>query len=890
MISSINKSMILYFLCSTIFLSVNQNSFAQSTNNVDSTEKLSRQRLSGMSDKVLNLGSVNKYPYRMDFSFPKYEGVDNPEFMDLQVIHSGLVIVGNDYTMAARERAYESKKKSLDKIKNQKKNSYVKYKKYFPIFWKAFLDKYNEFEKLDDIKFFSITSPNDSDYKKAKYPKKITRYCNSRGNFRDFHIGRQKECSYGNYLGNFSYLFLDKPMKSGGVYSITQADGRKVTFVFDEDYTISRAIKINQTGYLPSISRKYAYIGSWQAGMGPIDLSAWENKSFQVVDVNSRKTVYEGIIKLLVKNPDTFFNNTISKSAGENIYEMDLSGLKTEGEFYIRVKGLGRSWPFYHHQEAYGRAFYTNLRGLFHLRGGQELNKKYTACPRPMAHGSAYICDYVPETPFNKTPENAMGVIRSHQDNGAKDVEWGPKGKGGIGGWYDAADYDRRWFHYHTFLDLILAYELAPKNFTDGQENTYESKNGIPDILDEAAWGLLVWRNSQRKNGGVSSRLEAAKHPDSKSMQPNGRPQNDKMKYYLSSPTREGSLRYAGAAAHLARLIKPFNADIAKGWLDSAKRAYLFGAIVTNNYKRKNYGGTGQSFSESETLIDISFCTSSLELYKATGKEAYLNKAIALYPAMESKLNWPLKYVRAHYWFAFYKDDAIPAVIKNRAKAFYLNKSDQLERLTHRKTYRSPIDPKDPYGTYWGKATGTYQARYLLMAWGLTHDKKFLDAAAISADWLQGCNPLGASWTSGIGYNYPWCFFSGEAEEDDILDPVPGMTLYGVTGQIPDGVKLDGFNLEHKNGRSYVIDKLLLPNSYMKLEGEAKTPSIPYWRRFVQDYHDNPPMQEYSVWETISPTVLVYGVLMGEGWMPSDKLKNMQPRDEKYLFGLWMTP
>ena len=76
----------------------------------------------------------------------------------------------------------------------------------------------------------------------------------------------------------------------------------------------------------------------------------------------------------------------------------------------------------------------------------------------------------------------------------------------------------------------------------------------------------------------------------------------------------------------------------------------------------------------------------------------------------------------------------------------------------------------------------------------------------------------------------------------------------------------------------------------MKPEGEAKIPSIPYWRCFVQDYHDYPPMQEYSVWETISPTVLVYGVLMGEGWMLSEKLKNMQPRDEKHLFGLWMTP
>jgi len=92
---------------------------------------------------------------------------------------------------------------------------------------------------------------------------------------------------------------------------------------------------------------------------------------------------------------------------------------------------------------------------------------------------------------------------RSHED-----VERGPPGRGGVGGWYDAADRDRRRWHYDVVYDLLLAYETAPGNFTDGQAPTYESRNGIPDIVDEAAWGLLVWRRSQDERGGVSGYCE----------------------------------------------------------------------------------------------------------------------------------------------------------------------------------------------------------------------------------------------------------------------------------------------------------------------------------------------------------------------------------------------
>ena len=79
--------------------------------------------------------------------------------------------------------------------------------------------------------------------------------------------------------------------------------------------------------------------------------------------------------------------------------------------------------------------------------------------------------------------------------------EWGSEGgnakellahaKGPIesAGWYqDAGDWDSYETHLRVAQELLLAYELAPKNFRDGELNIPESRNGVPDILDEAAW------------------------------------------------------------------------------------------------------------------------------------------------------------------------------------------------------------------------------------------------------------------------------------------------------------------------------------------------------------------------------------------------------------------
>ncbi|MHC5057369.1 MAG: cellulase N-terminal Ig-like domain-containing protein [Planctomycetota bacterium] len=348
----------------------------------------------------LNLGPRDRYPFRMDFSFPKYEGLDAPGHMDLQVVHGRLVIVGNDYTMQARERAYERRKAQLDAIRDQGGNAWVRYKKHAALLRESFIETYKEHEKLDDPAFFAISSANDPAYREGRPPEKVTRWCTSRGNLREFHIARGREVTAGNYLANFSYVTLPEPMKTGGVYRISQADGRKVTFAFHEDHTVNRAIKVNQTGYLPRAGRKYAYLGGWRGGMGPIRFDEWEGRPFEVVDADTRRVVHTGRVARLARDPRNRIGKREQASAGEDVYELDLSGLEARGEegddLYIRIRGVGRSWPFVHGRRAYGRAFYVHLRGLYHQRGGHELDPAHTAWPRPLAHAQAFLADYVP--------------------------------------------------------------------------------------------------------------------------------------------------------------------------------------------------------------------------------------------------------------------------------------------------------------------------------------------------------------------------------------------------------------------------------------------------------------------------------------------------------------
>jgi endoglucanase len=50
--------------------------------------------------------------------------------------------------------------------------------------------------------------------------------------------------------------------------------------------------------------------------------------------------------------------------------------------------------------------------------------------------------------------------------------------------------------------ELLFAFEMAPRNFRDGELNIPESGNGVPDVLDEACLATaLVLSFASRVDG-----------------------------------------------------------------------------------------------------------------------------------------------------------------------------------------------------------------------------------------------------------------------------------------------------------------------------------------------------------------------------------------------------
>lgn len=71
------------------------------------------------------------------------------------------------------------------------------------------------------------------------------------------------------------------------------------------------------------------------------------------------------------------------------------------------------------------------------------------------------------------------------------------------GGYHDAGDSDRNAYQLMVPIVLLTTYEVFPGLFTDDQFNIPDrfdgdfnivgKGNGVPDILDEAAWGTMLW-------------------------------------------------------------------------------------------------------------------------------------------------------------------------------------------------------------------------------------------------------------------------------------------------------------------------------------------------------------------------------------------------------------
>lgn len=679
-------------------------------------------------------------------------------------------------------------------------------------------------------------------------------------------------------------LELPEPLQNGQRYTVTVGVRGSATFVYDELRLVSRAIKVNQAGYLPDARAKFAYLGAFGYALGPIDFS--HAKSFTVVNAATGEKALSGAVRLRERDPhfaakpDQPAGTNRPSMYGEDVYELDLSELKGIGEFFITVPGVGRSWAFRHAPDAYGEPFYIAARGLFHQRAATALEAPFTAWTRSKStmHDTVYECAHIAFPPHADEPKGYLifDVIGGSLDRARVTCKV-------IGGWYDAADWDRNQRHYSVVFDLLNAYDFSPATFTDGQLHIPESGNGIPDLLDEVKWGLECWRLSQSAKGGVSGFIETSTH---------ARYNDTNYPYAFSQRTRWSSLIYAASAAQYARLVAPFDEKASALYAASARRAWDYGVDPANALgaveiparKKRGLGDAyAYSWREEDSHILPYRVHAAAQLYRLTHERSFLERIGAYAAAAQPPFAWHFSHRDFSAWLcadlALDPEKALPADVVSTWRAFYLKEADALVAQLAAMPYRETWPRHQDYFAGWGASDVNNFNRCLAIAWRLTGDAKYREAILNNLDFMFGANPMGMCWTTGIGYVYPIDFQHANSEEDGIMDPVPGLTIYG----------LNGGPAMHHRGRELVWDSKGpdgKPVSFLAPENRK----VPFYRCWSAHPDVNTGQCEFTIHETVASTVFSTALMLSKDWMPDKELQARGPRRDDLLFGYWPLP
>jgi len=625
----------------------------------------------------------------------------------------------------------------------------------------------------------------------------------------------------------------------------------------------SPLFKVNQVGYLPG-APKYAYIGAW---LGPV-YGAWKPREmggWKLVDAATGETVKES-----AEPPKARPADSVTKQGapwtGEETYEMDFSDVGREGTYRLEVEGVGRSRPFRIQGNAAEEAFRIHMGGLYQKRCGTAKEEPWTHWTAGACHTDVVRGTFAPEEGALAPKTGWFPIIRDSTD-------WERGEELHLeGGWHDAADYDRRPQHLNIVNELCAVWAMKPGNFADGQLWIPESSNGIPDILDEAEWGLRHLLAGQQKDGGVGTWVESTGHPGAGNVA-----EKDPMRYALSAATRKSSLMYAACASLLVRCEPRFR----EKYLESAERAWNFALETeprTEMYmvnRKENRWVTSRMavyWDEDGELPPGWLVKAAVNLHALTGSRKYL-EALDVAALQESCWKaawaWPALLFSGEMALGTPPElDVLFEAWRNRVKATASRMCRvEEESYPYRMPWRSP-------GSAWVHAIGfgqchpLVQARWLIAAHAVTGEQKYWDAAAVANDFHNGCNPMGSTLTSGLGEVYPVVFLDLPSLVDGIAEYVPGITPYRWTHLIPDrAVKLVW------GGNRGLASKW------------------PVWRRFANVEMQTPGTSEYTVSDTIAPAACVTGYLMEEGKAtPAPKERREPAKSLRELEGYWLLP
>lgn len=353
---------------------------------------------------------------------------------------------------------------------------------------------------------------------------------------------------------------------------------------------VSKYIVIDQFGYLPE-EVKIAVIRDPITGSDAAE-SFTPGNNYAVVNLAGQQ-VYKG-------SPRVWGGGSEDASSGDKAWWFDFSTVKTPGDYYILdVANNVKSYTFQINKSIYNNVLKQAVRTFFYQRAGFAKDATYAG--EAWADAASHLQD---------------SKARAYNDMGNAATE-----KDVSGGWYDAGDYNKytNWTSSYV-VQMMLAYLEKPEAWGDDY-NLPESGNKIPDLLDEAKWGIDHLLRMQQKNGSVLS-IASLSHasPPSKATGTT----------YYGAINTSSAHSVAGAFALASTVYRKLGMTVyADTLLKRAKAAWNWSGANPNvvwNNNDPNFGskgiGAGQQ-EQSDYDRKIGRIKAAIFLFAATGEATY---------------------------------------------------------------------------------------------------------------------------------------------------------------------------------------------------------------------------------------------------------------------------
>lgn len=501
----------------------------------------------------------------------------------------------------------------------------------------------------------------------------------------------------------------------------------------------SPIIHLNQSGFYIHAPKIAVISGSVEAG------------NFYVLRTNSNDTVFKATL-----------TDTISpKYSGAATRIADFSTFNKPGNYVLFVKGVGKSYPFTISNNAQHATAVASLKGFYYQRVSMPLEPQYAGkWARPAGHPDTAVLIHPSAASGKRPPDTKISSP---------------------GGWYDAGDYNKYIVNSGITMGTMLsAYEDFTKYFDTLRTNIPESRDKVPDLLNEIIYNLRWMLTMQDPDdGGVYNKCTNADF-DGMVM-----PGVTKLPRYVVQKGTAATLDFTAVMAQAGRILKRFNKQL-PGLSDSCLKAAALAwdwsvqnpaiAYNQNQINQKfipkiNTGGYGDSNFKDEWFW------AACEMAISNGGGKYLDTVLQRTNDFISIPAWPNVYLLGVYSLlrqGNHFQNAVPAL-----KLRLINFADGLINNGGDKAFRT-IMGQSRGDFIWGSSSvALNQSIVLINAYLLTNDKKYIDQALTNLDFVLGRNATGFCFVTGIGTKSTMHPHHRPSVADGIDDPVPGLLAGG---------------------------------------------------------------------------------------------------------------